>query len=59
MTDACRQYLALRKQIEALADRGEGDSPEADDLRDQMEPLWHNMTRQEREVALKAKGRVR
>lgn len=43
------EYLIHFAQLTELVKCGEGDQPQADQLRDEMDNLWYSMTDDERE----------
>ncbi len=48
MFQAHEEFMKLKKELKALCDKGEEDSEEAEKLREQMDPLWFQMTDEER-----------
>lgn len=44
---AGRHYIDMLRKLDALIKDGKGDGPEADELRDKMDPPWWEMTEQE------------
>lgn len=46
---AVRVYTRLLRQLHTLIDQGSDESPEGDQLRDEMDPLWYAMSESERE----------
>lgn len=49
MTEAGITYQQLHAELEALWERGEGESPAADALRDRMDAPWYAMTEDDRQ----------
>ncbi len=47
-TGAYHKYRALLSQLKDLISRGPDDSLEAEELRDQMDPLWFQLSESER-----------
>lgn len=48
-TDAYYTYLGLMKDLKYLISRDRGDDSEAEKVRDQMDPLWFQLSEIERE----------
>ncbi len=47
-TAAYYQYVSLVNKLKDLISTGSDDSPEADALRDEMDPLWFQLSESER-----------
>jgi soluble cytochrome b562 len=45
---AYTKYIDLKKKLEELITEWPDDSPEAEDLRKQMDPLWEQLTTSEK-----------
>lgn len=50
MTDAAQKYFKLYYQLDRLIDEEKSHTAEADELRDQLDEAYHNMTDREREL---------
>ena len=48
-TTAAAAYFAVWKKIDEMIKNGRGDTPEADLLREEADPLWRNLSQEERE----------
>jgi hypothetical protein len=48
-TEAFWQYVAYERRLQSLIDQGQSDSPEAEELRDLMDPVWWRMSPVERD----------
>jgi hypothetical protein len=47
LSESYVEYTRLLRQLHALISRGEGDTEEADELRDAMDEPWNRLTEQE------------